>query len=94
MEDIIREQIKKIAKVVKISFVDESTEKFIDSITAMIKLSQGIDNCEVKTADPNLFFNFPFQSLPLLDLEKINLAPKFHRKTIDNMICVPRFVGV
>jgi hypothetical protein len=93
-KDLIREQITKIAHSVKIDLCGDSKERLVDTVTSMIKLAQGIDDCEVTISDQTLFFNFPFQSLPLLDLENINQVPVFHRKTINNMICVPRFVGV
>jgi hypothetical protein len=86
--------LEAVAKSVKLKISTQQQEKFFDSIKKMMVLADKINEIDTKDIENklDLFFNFKYQSLELLDEPIEEITPKFYRPHQNNMIIVPKFV--
>ena len=84
-----------VSKSVKLQISHEQQAKFLKSIHRMMDIAnkiQEVDTTEIeKTLD--IFFNFSYQNLNLLDEPIHEIEPTFYRPNMNNMIIVPKFVN-
>jgi hypothetical protein len=86
--------LESVAKSVKLKINGQQQEKFFNSIEKMMELANKIQDIDTVAIEQelNMFFNFKYQNLQLLEEPIEEIEPTFYRSHLNNMIMVPKFV--